>query len=270
MNSRLESQSFLGPDSNAILANATVGVVGLSGGGSHVIQQLSHVGVGNFVPVDHDHITDKNLNRLVGGTAEDVRMKRAKTEIAERVIRTINPDAGIIPCPTRWQLALPQLRRCDAIFGCVDSYRERDELEKFCRRFLIPYIDVGMDVFGSPGHFTISGQTVLSSPGGPCLWCFGILTEERIEQEARGYGEAGSRPQVVWCNGVLASLAVGLFVQLLCPWHANPQITACCEYDGNNHRVETNRLDHVRGIQCQHFMPQELGDALFSQGRSAR
>lgn len=60
MNSRLESQSFLGPDSNAILANATVGVVGLSGGGSHVIQQLSHVGVGNFVPVDHDHITDKN------------------------------------------------------------------------------------------------------------------------------------------------------------------------------------------------------------------
>jgi hypothetical protein len=40
--------------------------------------------------------------------------------------------------------------------------------------------------------------------------------------EAEKYGAAGSRPQVVWPNGVLASTAVGLAVQLLTPWHPKP------------------------------------------------
>jgi hypothetical protein len=108
-------------------------------------------------------------------------------------------------------------------------FLERDELERFARRFLIPYIDLGMDVHEAEDGFSISGQTVLSSPGGPCLWCLGILTQERITREAGRYGRAGSRPKVVWPNGLLASLGVGLFMQLVCPWHSAPQITACCE-----------------------------------------
>jgi molybdopterin-synthase adenylyltransferase len=89
MNQRLVSQSFLGADSDAVLAGVEVGIIGLGGGGSHVVQQLAHVGVGKFVPVDDDIIEEKNLNRLVGGTAEDVKVERAKTEIAERVIKSI-------------------------------------------------------------------------------------------------------------------------------------------------------------------------------------
>src|ERR1700730_12183464 len=50
------------------------------------------------------------------------------------------------------------LRRCDVIFGCVDSYRERDELERFMRRFLIPYIDIGMDVHGAPANCAVCQQ----------------------------------------------------------------------------------------------------------------
>ena len=268
MSDRLASQSFLGPESGAILAAIEVGVVGLGGGGSHVVQQLAHLGVGNFVPVDDDIIEERNLNRLVGGTADDVRADdvragASKTAIAERVIRGVNPAARVTSCQMKWQEAAKTLRRCDVIFGCVDSYRERDELERFARRFLIPYIDIGMDVHGAPGKFSISGQTVLSSPGGPCLWCLGILTQERIAEEAGRYGKAGSRPQVVWANGVLASLAVGLFVQLICPWHGTAQLTACCEFDGNHHRVETSRLDHARDIRCNHFKADELGDAFF-------
>jgi hypothetical protein len=141
----------------------------------------------------------------------------------------------------KWQAAIAPLRHCDVIFGCVDSYSQRAELERFARRFLIPYIDLGMDLHESKDAFIISGQTVLSSPGGPCLWCLGILTEDRVTREAGHYGKAGSRPQVVWPNGVLASLGVGLLVQLVCPWHSAPQVMACCEFDGNRHRVETNR-----------------------------
>jgi molybdopterin-synthase adenylyltransferase len=265
MNPRLVSQSFLGAGSDAVLAGLEAGVVGLGGGGSHVVQQLAHVGFGKFVPVDDDIIEEKNLNRLVGGTIEDVKAKRAKTEIAERVIKSINPSALVTARHMKWQEAITTLRRCDVIFGCVDSYRERDELERFARRFLIPYIDLGMDVHEIGDGFSVSGQTVLSSPGSPCLRCLGILTEERLAREAGRYRKAGSRPQVVWPNGVLASLGVGLFMQLVRPWHDKPQITACCEFDGNHHRVETSRLDHGGLIRCRHFEPDELGDAFFTR-----
>ena len=87
----------------------------------------------------------------------------------------------------------------------------------------------------------------------------------RLEQEAGRYGMAGSRPQVVWPNGVLASLAVGLFVQLVCPWHCAPQLAACCEFDGNRHRVETNRFDYAAELQCTHFRSDELGDRFFTR-----
>lgn len=45
----LDRQSFLGPESDALLNGSTVGIAGLGGGGSHVAQQLAHVGIGSFV-----------------------------------------------------------------------------------------------------------------------------------------------------------------------------------------------------------------------------
>src|SRR5205814_9026266 len=44
--------------------------------------------------------------------------------------------------------------------------------------------------------------------------CLGFLTEENLRQEANQYGAAGGRPQVVWANGILASLAVGILVDM--------------------------------------------------------
>jgi molybdopterin-synthase adenylyltransferase len=57
------------------------------------------------------------------------------------------------------------LRACHVIIGCVDSYRERDELERFARRFLIAYIDIGMDVHPLDNGLVVGGQVVLSLPG---------------------------------------------------------------------------------------------------------
>ncbi|HAP11783.1 MAG TPA: thiamine/molybdopterin biosynthesis protein, partial [Afipia sp.] len=70
--SRLDRQSFLGPDSDAILQAATIGVIGLGGGGSHLVQQAAHLGVGGYVPADPQWIEDTNTNRLIGGTLADV------------------------------------------------------------------------------------------------------------------------------------------------------------------------------------------------------
>jgi hypothetical protein len=44
-----------------------------------------------------------------------------------------------------------------------------------------------------------------------------------------------------------------------------PQITACCEFDGNRHRVETNRLDLAAELRCSHFRGDEVGDLFFTR-----
>jgi molybdopterin-synthase adenylyltransferase len=251
---RVARQSFLGPDSEIVLTAAKVALVGLGGGGSHLAQQLAHVGVGNLVVIDPDIVDDTNLNRLAGATAADARRARHKTDVAERVIKGINPKACVIKEPRRWQERAELLRDCTAIFGCVDTFAERAQLEIAARRYLVPYIDIGMDVHKVGNDYCIAGQVILSSPGELCLRCVGFITDEILAREAARYGAAGGRPQVVWPNGVLASTAVGLFIQLVTPWHRNPVSTAYLEYDGNSHTVkECSRLTAMRGRVCHHF-----------------
>lgn len=260
----LDRQSFLGPDSDTILAKTTVGIVGLGGGGSHVAQQLAHVGIGCFVLIDPDTIEDTNLNRLVGGTWADIARKTAKVEIARRLILAVRLDTKVHVVKADWQTASEALKLCDVIVGGLDSVRAKDELDAFCRRFLIPYIDQGMDVHGEAGRHLISGQVVLSMPGRPCLRCFGIVTEDALTQEGRNYGAAGGKPQVVWPNGVLASTAVGLVMQLFTPWFSTPVDSAYLEYDGNVGTLNPSyRIKHLLGRDCPHHPPNERGDPMF-------
>jgi hypothetical protein len=267
----LDRQSFLGEDSDETLTGITVGIVGLGGGGSHVVLQLAHVGAGGFVLLDDDHITETNLNRLVGGTREDVARGARKFDIAERVIRAVNPDARVAGAAAPWQESLDLLLGCDVVFGCIDNVRGKDDLEAHCRRLMIPYIDQGMDVHGLADGFLIAGQVVLSVPGSPCLRCLGVVTEEALDEEGRNYGAAGGKPQVVWPNGVLASTAVGLFMQLVTPWHRSARAGACLEYDGNAGTVRpSDRHRRLSGRPCPHRLPAELGDPAFDVRAWAR
>lgn len=261
---RHNRQSFLGPGSEAVLKSIRIGLVGLGGGGSHVNQQLAHLGVHQITAVDFDTVEDTNLNRLVGATVEDVVADRLKVLIAKRVFLGLNPEADYQAIPTTWQEAAGALGACDIIIGGVDSYTQRSELEAFCRRLMIPYVDMGMDVHELDTGFSISGQTILSMPGGPCMWCTGYLTDARLREEAARYGAAGGKPQVVWPNGVLASLAVGLVVKLLTPWRASQgEIGAYLEYDGDAQTVRTsNRFRAVADKTCRHYPSDQVGDPL--------
>jgi molybdopterin-synthase adenylyltransferase len=263
---RLVSQGFLGSDSPDILMRARAAIIGLSGGGSHVALQLAHVGVGNIVPVDYDRVQDRNLNRMVGATARDARLGTLKTTVIRRVIKRVNPHASVLAVPKKWQEEAELLRECDVIFGCVDSFSEREQLEATARRYLIPYIDIGMDVSPVDDGFSIGGQVALSMPGGLCLRCYGVITDDRLRLEAARYGAAGSRPQVVWANGVLASTAVGIFVQLLCPWREQQMRGILREYDGESHTLSTsNKMIYLEGNQCPHFSDSSsLGDPFWN------
>lgn len=266
MTSYLQRQSFLGPNSEATLGHATAAIIGLCGGGSHIAQQLAHVGVGNFVLVDHDSADDTNINRMVGLTRAGACSAANKTAVISDMIRGINPTAKITAITAKWQTEHALLRECTAIFGCVDSFAERDQLERYARRYLVPYIDVGMDVHGEPGRYSIGGQVILSLPGHPCMRCMGFLTDSVLGEEARRYGNTGGKPQVIWPNGTLASIAVGKFMSLVTPWHDELIPALYTEYDGNRLTAGPSRkLDYLVDRTCPHFTGAEaLGDIAWS------
>ncbi len=259
---RLERQSFLGQDHESTFSRAKVGLVGLCGGGSHVAPQLAHIGVRNFRLFDPDHVEHTNLQRMLGSTPADADARRLKTEIIREQILRVNPTATVETISKKWQEEHGRLRDCTVVFGCVDSFEQRNQLEAYCRRFLIPYIDIGMEVGKlSEGHYSISGQVILSIPGYPCMWCMGFLNKMRIAQEQERYGDAGYRPQVVWPNGVLASTAVGSFVGLLTPWRVPQELVLFTEYDGNRHQMHPSRtLEHLLPAPCCHYYPCDTGD----------
>jgi molybdopterin/thiamine biosynthesis adenylyltransferase len=262
MTERFSRQSFLGKESDQILANSRACIIGLGGGGSHIAQQLAHIGIGNFLVYDADRVEDSNLNRLVGASAKDAHGRTLKTAVAHRLIKRVNPGARIVRVSKQWQEDALPIRDCDIVFGCVDTYSAREQIERTCRRFLIPYIDIGMDVTECSTGYVISGQVILSMPGELCMRCLGFMNDKLLVEEAARYGAAGGRPQVIWPNGILASIAVGTFVQLVTPWHSDHHPVIYLEYDGNTQTVlPSNRLKYVTGKRCQHFSSAtDLGD----------
>ena len=89
----------------------------------------------------------------------------------------------------------------------------------------------------------------------------GFLTDEKLAAEAARYGNAGPRPQVVWPNGVLASTAVGLAVDLVTNWTRRTRTHAFLAYDGNEGTIrESLTLRNLAIKQCPHFASSEVGD----------
>jgi molybdopterin-synthase adenylyltransferase len=263
MNPRYQRQSFLGEGSQEILEQATIGIVGLGGGGSHINQQAAHIGFQNYALYDPQTAEDTNLNRLVGATVRDI--GREKLKIARRIIRGLQPGAKIIGTRERWQSKPEPLMGCNIVFGCVDSFQDRDELETFCRRHLILYIDIGMDIHqvdGEPPR--MAGQVILSAPGHACMKCLGFITPEKLAKEAQAYGAAGPRPQVVWPNGVLASTAVGLAVDALTGWTRATRAPIYLSYDGNKGLIsEHPRLPFAPNV-CLHYRLTNVGNPMMT------
>jgi molybdopterin/thiamine biosynthesis adenylyltransferase len=257
-------QSFLGKNSELLFEKIKVGIVGYGGGGSHIGQQLAHVGFKNIFVFDNDKIELSNLNRLVGAKYIDVKKGKLKVDIAKRLIKSILPKSRPVCVNDIWQNKTELLNQCDIVIGCVDSYAARRDLEAQCRRHMIPYIDIGMDVHKREDSSNlISGQIILSTPGMPCLHCLGLLTPERLGEEAAKYGNVGGFPQVVWSNGVLASTTVGIVVDLLCNWTMQKDWIVYLEYNGNKGTVTESDLIEFCVSDCNHYPLQETGKPKF-------
>jgi tRNA A37 threonylcarbamoyladenosine dehydratase len=66
----------MGEDFQRKMEEIIVGIVGLGGTGSCVVEQLSRQGVKHFLIVDHDKFEHSNLTRVYGSKISDTK-KRA-------------------------------------------------------------------------------------------------------------------------------------------------------------------------------------------------
>ena len=233
---RYSRQSFLGDNAEDLISRIKVGIVGLSGGGSHIIQQLAHIGFLKYALSDPEKIDDdSNLNRVVGATLEDAKNKVLKFNVSKKVIINLHPKALISGGPKKWEELIDDFRDCDVIFACLDTVIGRRDLELFCRRYFIPLIDIGMGIAQGKEETIMYGQVQVSAPGQPCFTCNGFLTEESLAIEANNYGQKTKRPQVVWSNGVLASTAIGIFIEMLTGWTGRKPKNYYLSYEGHEH-----------------------------------
>ena len=96
-------------------------------------------------------------------------------------------------------------------------------------------------------------------PGGPCMRCIRFLHEELLAQEAQEYGAAGGAPQVIFANGILASAAVGMAVDLMTGWNSGD----LCPYlrlDGNHLELAHDPCEESwRNTPCTHFQAADVG-----------
>ena len=210
----------LGQHGQAILAELTIGVVGAGGLGSHVIQQLIHLGVGHVMVVDPDRVAPSNLSRLVGASRIDATFRRPKTAVARRLSRRVGGPTRIVELRGSVTDEAParQLLACDLIMGCTDNHWSRTVLNAIAYQYYVPVLDLGVELQTAGA---MGGRVTWLAPGSACLWCLRILDPQRVRAEqlpreaakeeiARGYIQDLDEPApaVVSINGAVASIAV--------------------------------------------------------------
>lgn len=257
----------IGPLGDAKLASARVAVIGISGGGSHVVLQLAHQGIGTLIPVDDDTIDETNLGRVVGAEVADID-KTLKVDLAERIANAVDPDIIVDKVNGRFpsSAAILALKSADIVVACVDTFRTREAINVFCRRYMIPLIDIGMSIQTHREQLVrADGQVIVSMPGYPCMRCWfltdAVLKKEQIERPA-GYDrnpDALGEPQVVSMNGVLASEACNCVLDMLTGYSGGERGPRFWQYDGGSGQIERHVLPSGRS-NCPACAEARAGD----------
>lgn len=247
---------LFGTGTTSLLRNMSVAVVGCSGTGSPVVEQLARLGIGRLVLIDPDRVEAKNLNRIVSATREDSYLKRYKVEALARAVAAmgLGTELEIISEDLATPQAVRAVAGCDAVFGCMDGVEGRHLLNRLSSFYLLPYFDLGikLDADGSGGIDGASGAVHYLRPDGETLQDRGVYTPEDLiaaglqrtdpkaynEQLEVGYirGVPEERPAVISINMQVASTAVNEFLARIHPYRLDA-----------NSEAATVRISFVQG-----------------------
>ena len=257
------AQAF-GTGTFALLRQLRVAVVGCSGTGSIVIEQLARNGVGKLIIIDPDWIEDRNLNRILNAFEHDAVAKRLKVQVLKRAVEAMGTGTSVeaIAADVFTRDAVRAIASADIVFGCVDTIDARHLLNQIASFYLLPYFDLGvkLEADGHGGVTQVCGSAHYLRPGGGSLLSRGVYTLEDVraaamrrtdpahyaEQVERGYirGAAERRPAVISVNMLIASLAVNDLLARLHPYRIDGNASYAIQRVSLSHDLFVHEADN--------------------------
>ena len=227
------------------LKRLTACVVGVSGTGSLVVEQLARLGFGRLILIDFDEIEFKNLNRIVNATLEDARNGVAKVARFASSIPLYRDDIEVLALKASIvsRESIELAGQADVLFCCVDSFEGRQLCDRIAAAFLQPLFDVAVtiptrQIEGGIAVGDVCGRVDYVKPGGSTLADRGVYTPETLrreylqqvapdeltEQIAEGYikGITDEAPAVISLNMRAASDCVMEFIARAYPFRQEP------------------------------------------------
>jgi proteasome lid subunit RPN8/RPN11 len=224
------------------LQRMSFAVIGASGTGSPIFEQLMRLGAREIVAVDDDSTEDRNINRILNSTMDDAANHRPKVDVLAAAAERAGLGTTVIPIrKSLWDGdVIRAVAQCDVVFGCMDTVDGRYLLNVLSTQYHIPYFDIGVRldaVRDGPDKGRISeacGTVNYLQPGRSSLMsrelfsmadvaAAGLRRRDPTAHERQvkdGYirGVVGHRPAVISVNMLGASLAVNEFLARLHPY----------------------------------------------------
>ncbi len=182
----------------------TAMVIGVSGTGSVVAEQLNRIGFGRVKHTDFDVVELKNLNRILNSRTADAVARRLKVEMFVEAVNgyRTNGVAEALPCSILTREAIIAAGQCDVLFCCVDSLEARLVLDLIASAYLLPLFDVGVVIptrrdGNEIAIADVCGRIDYVQPGLSSLKDRGVYTPEGLRAEYLRRNAAGSHQQEI-------------------------------------------------------------------------
>ncbi len=193
-------QRVYGEAAASRLLNSSVVIVGCSGTGSPAAETLARAGVGRFILVDPQRLDKSNLERVHGSYPEHFNQQPYpyKVQTLRDHILKINPHAEVIPIVGN--ILQHRVRdyaiTADLLLCCTDSNHSRAASAELSYRYLLPAIDIGVQLDGEKGQVNHEvGQHTVYAPGLPCAYCRDSIDAWAIQVELMSEEEKTRRRQ---------------------------------------------------------------------------
>jgi ThiF family/Prokaryotic homologs of the JAB domain len=232
-------------DMTRALGRLSATVIGASGTGSIVGEQLARLGFKNIKPIEFDRVERRNLNRILHSTLHDAIARRLKVEVFADAVASYRGIGVVehVAASILTREAVLAASQSDVVFCCVDSLEARQIADLISAAFLLPLFDVGVviPVRKSGENVAIAdvcGRVDYVQPGRSTLFDRGVYTAESLRaeylrksapevyaQEIReGYlkGLPEEAPAVITLNMRAASACVNEFIARAYPFRLEP------------------------------------------------
>lgn len=220
-------------------------VIGVSGTGSIVAEQLARLGFGEIILVDFDRIEARNLDRILNSTTADVADSKLKVEMFREAIHRYSPDCRVhaISNSIATRDAVVAACEVDVLFSCVDTAEGRHIADRLAAICGMPLFDVGVSIptrqedkerkiaevcgridYVQPGGATLLDRDVYSPATLEAEYLARAAPEAHQRRVAEGYlkGIAEQAPAVISLNMRAASATIMEFIARAFPFrHAS-------------------------------------------------